>query len=240
MLYYLFMKKIILVTVLVLLAVYVLPLNKINWGKVTWQQGNTVTVTGEAKMQQTNQLASFSAGAMVTGMDKSKAIAEVNTKINDLIKAVKDFGIAQADIKTQNLSYYQEQKGSLNPGQWQVNNTIEITLRDVAKANDLSDLLAKSGANNVYGPSFRMDDTNNAETGLFGEAIKNAREKAEAVAKASGRTLGKVITVNEGASTSNIYPMYAKMDAVGMGGGAATEPGSTTISKSVTVVWELK
>ena len=226
-------------TVIVLVAAYFLPWRNINWGKVTMEQGNTVTVTGEAKTQQKNQLASFSAGAMATGMDKNKAMTEVNTKINDLIKSVKDFGVAEADIKTQNLSYYQEQKGSLNPGQWQVNNTIEITLRDVAKANDLSDLLAKSGANNVYGPNFRMDDTNQIETGLFGEAIKNAKEKADAIAKASGRTIGKVITVNEGASTSNIYPMFAKLDSVGTGG-AVTEPGSATVSKSVTVVFELK
>jgi len=73
---------------------------------------------------------------------------------------------------------------------------------------------------------------------LFDEAMKNAKEKAEAVAKSSGRKLGKVLSVTEG-GTSNAYPvMYAAKDS--MGGGASVEPGSSTVSKSVTVVFELK
>jgi uncharacterized protein len=234
------MKKVILTVVLVLLAVYVLPLNKINWGKVTWQPAETVTVSGTATTQETNQIASFSAGVMVQNMDKNKAITEVNSKTDELIKAVKDFGIVSDDIQTQNLSYYQEPKGSTNPGQWQVNNSVEITLRDVAKASQLADLLAKTGATNVYGPNFRLDENNKSANGLFGEAIKDAKIKADSIAKASGRTLGKVLSVTEGSSSSGIYPTYDKAMGVGGGVSAPIEPGSVTVSKTVTVVWELK
>jgi hypothetical protein len=172
-------------------------------------------------------------------MDKNKAMTEVNTKMNDLVKAVKDFGTEESDIKTQSLSYYQEPKGGQNPGQWQVNNTIEIVLRDINKATDLADLLAKSGANNVYGPNFMMDDTNEAEKGLYDAAIKDAKDKAESIAKASSRTLGKILSVSDGAGLNVVYPMYAKLDS-GMGGGAVTEPGSTTVYKNLTVTFELK
>lgn len=233
------MKKIILTVVLVLLAVYVLPLNRINWGKIAWQPAETVTVSGTATTKETNQVASFSAGVMVQNMDKNKAITEVNGKTDELIKAVKDFGIEAADIQTQNLSYYQEPKGSTNPGQWQVNNSVEITLREVVKASQLADLLAKTGATNVYGPNFRLDENNKAANGLFGEAIKDAKTKAESMAKASGRKLGKVLNVTEGASSSGVYPMYDR--AMGLGGASAViEPGSQIVSKTVTVVWELR
>lgn len=235
------MKKIILIVALSLLAVYVLPLNKINWGKVTWQPAETVTVSGTATTQETNQIASFSAGVMVQNMDKNKAMTEVNSKTDELIKAVKAFGIASEDIQTQNLSYYQEPKGNINPGQWQVNNSVEITLRDVTKASELADLLAKTGATNVYGPNFRLDENNKSANGLFGEAIKDAQTKAENIARASGRSLGKVLNVTEGASSGGVvYPMFNK--AMGAGGGIAApiEPGSQTVSQTVTVVWELK
>lgn len=232
------MKKIIGTIVLVLLLVWIVPWSKINWGRITWQPSEVITVNGEAKTQERNQIASFSAGVMVQNMDKKEAIAEVNTKINDLIKSVKDFGIAEADIKTQSISYYQEPKGGQNPGQWQVSNTIEIILRSVDKATELTDLLSKSGANNVYGPSFGMDDTNKIEKSLYEAAMVDAKEKAESIAKASGRKLGKVLSVSDGGTTNN-YPIYAaKLDS-GMGG-AATETGSTTVYKSLTVVFELK
>lgn len=105
------MKKIIGTVVLVLILAWIVPWRRINWGRITWQQAEVVTVTGEAKSQEKNQIANFSAGVMAQDMDKNKAMTEVNTKMNDLVKAVKDFGTEESDIKTQSLSYYQEPKG---------------------------------------------------------------------------------------------------------------------------------
>ena len=85
------MKKIMGIVILVLLLVWVVPWSRMNWGKVTFQNPEVVSVSGEAKSQQKNEIASFSAGVMATNMDKNKAIEEVNTKINDLIKTVKEF-----------------------------------------------------------------------------------------------------------------------------------------------------
>lgn len=238
------MKKIIGVVGLVLILVWVVPWNRVNWGKITWQPSEVVTVIGEAKSQEKNQIASYTAGVEAVNDNKEEAIKEVNTKIEALIKAVKEFGIREADIKTQNISIYQDEQSYYDggvqksrKGQWRVSNSVEVVLREIDKANALTDLVTKSGANNVWGPNFSMDDTNKIEKGLYDMAIKDAREKAESVAKASGRKLGKVLSVNDGAS-NNIYPMYAMKD--GAGGGAVTEPGSTTVYKNLTVVFELK
>lgn len=233
------MKKIIGTVILVLILVLVIPWSRVNWGRITWQTPEVVTVSGEGKSQEKNQKASFSAGVMVQNMDKNKAISEVNTKMESLVKALKDFGIKDVDIKTQNLSYYQEPRGGQNPGMWQVNSSVEIVLREIDKANALTDLISSSGANNVYGPNFSMDDTNLIEKGLYEAAIKDAKDKAESIAMASGRKLGKILSVTDGGTTTN-YPMYAIKADSGMGGGAATEPGSTTVYKNLTVVFELK
>jgi len=230
-------KGMIVVLVVVVLALFLLSMKNIEWGKLRWLQAETITVTGEAKSTQKNQIASFTAGVNIIKDKKEDAVNEVNQKINDLIKAVKNFGIPEADIKTQNVSVYQQQE--INNKQWVVNNSIEITLRDVDKANQLTDLLNASGANNVYGPNFRMDDTSAVEKTLYDGAIKDAKDKAEIIAKAAGRKLGKVIDVSEGAGgTNQIYPMMAKSDAA-VGGGAATEIGTETVSQSLTVVFEI-
>lgn len=239
------MKKIIGTLVLVLILVWVVPWNRVNWGKITWQPSEIITVTGEAKSQEKNQIASYTAGVESVNDNKEEAVKEVNTKIEALIKALKEFGIKDADIKTQNMSIYQDEQSYYDngvsksrKGQWRVNNSVTITLREIDKANALTDLVTKSGANNVWGPNFSMDDTNKIEKSLYDMAIKDAREKAESIAKASGRTLGKVLSVTDGGASSN-YPMYALKDGAG-GGGAVTEPGSTTVYKNMTVVFELK
>jgi len=238
------MKKIIIAGVIIIFGVYFLP--KMDWGKVKWQAAETVTVSGEAKQTQKNQIASFTAGVDAVNDSKDNAVKEVNSKMESLIKAAKDFGISANDIKTQSLSFYQNEESYYDngvqksrKGQWRVSNSIEITLREIDKASAMADMLASSGANNVYGPNFQFDDTTEFENALFDQAIKNAKIKAENIAKSSGRSLGKVISVNEGSGGGNIYPMYASKGAEG-GGGAPIEAGSGTVSQTVTVVFELK
>jgi uncharacterized protein len=239
------MKNIVMVTVLVIAALWLFPWRNINWGKFSMVPVESVSVTGEAKSVEKNQIASFTAGVDSVNENKDSAVKEVNTKVESMIAAVKKFGVKSEDIRTQNLSIYQNEETYYDngvqksrKGQWRVSNSVEITLREIDKASGLADLLTNSGATNVYGPNFRMDDTSKAEKGLFDAAMKDAREKAELIAKASGRQLGKVISVAEGGTVSNIYPMALKGDMGG--GGAPVEAGSGTVYKNLSVVFELK
>lgn len=231
---------------LVLAVLYFFPWKNITWGKILMSPEKTVTVTGYAESKEKNQIANYSAGVNSVKDNKEEAIKEVNTKITAITEAVKNFGVESSDIQTQSMSVYQRQEtyydngvAESKPGQWDVNNTISVTLRDVKKAAALADLLAASGATNVYGPNFQLDTSLRAEDALMADAIANAQVKAEAIAKASGTKLDKILSVTEGSSGGVVYPLYAKMDGMG-GGGSSVEPGSTSISKTVTVIWSLK
>jgi uncharacterized protein YggE len=225
-------------------ASFLLPWKNINWGNLKLLSQETVTVVGEAQSQEKSQIASFNAGVSSVSDDKEKAVSEVNQKVQLIIDAVKTFGISSEDIKTQSLSVYQTQESyyedgrqKQRPGQWQVNNTIDITLRNVEQASELANLLTKSGATNVYGPNFTLDYSKQANNALLGDAMKNARDKAEKIAAFGGKKLGKVINVVEGYSTPNIYTM---MKSQAGGGGAPIEPGSQTVFKSLTVTFGLE
>jgi uncharacterized protein YggE len=227
------------ITVAVAAIIYYFPWKNVEWGKIVTETQNTVTVSGEAQGQQQNQIAQFNAGVTATNIKKETAVGEVNQKVAELIASIKQFGIPEADVKTQNLNVYQIPKGygTPNGGSWQVDNSITITLRDITRASALTDLLTSSGATNVNGPNFMTDDTQKTEVGLVDKAIQNARTKAVAIAKASGRTIGKVVQVTEG--TSNGGPIL--YNAKGTGGAPApVEPGSQSVTQTVTVVFELK
>lgn len=231
-----------LLVIFVFAACYFLPWENVNWGKIQLSSVKTITVTGEAKTQERNQIATFTAGVSAIKDNKDEAINEVNSKIETVIQAVKDFGIDSSDIKTQNLSVYQQEETyyeegirKSRPGQWRVSNSITITLRDINSASDLADLLTRSGATNVSGPTFRLDETQAAEESLLVEAIENARKKAQKIAVSSGGKLGKIISVSEG------YQQPITFRALeGIGGGPPIEPGTSTVSQTVTVVFELK
>jgi uncharacterized protein len=219
---------------------YFTPWKHISWGKVKIAHGDIVTVTGEAKTKQKNQKATFSAGVNAISDNKETAIADVNKKVQAIVDAVKTFGIGSDDVKTQHLNvyqneeqYYEDGRQKFRQGQWRVSNTVEITLTDVDRASELADILTKSGANNIYGPNFVVDDTGDTESGLLDEALKNAREKANKIATSVGRTLGQVTSVTEGYQPMPVYRME------GGGGGGGLEPGSATVTKTVTVTYEL-
>lgn len=228
---------------LFLLGSYISPWYELHWGKISTEPTPSITVSGMAKSEQRSQIATFNFGINVTKDNKETAVSEVNQKMAAIIEGVKSFGIADSDIKTSNLNvyqneetYYEDGRQKVRPGQWRVSNTVDVKLRDVDKTNSLVDFLTKSGANNIYGPNFSLDDTDKEETALIGLAIENARQKAEVAAKAAKRRLGRILIVNEGNASS---PVTYFKDGMG-GGGGASEPGTGTVSKFVTVTFEMK
>lgn len=242
--------------VLLVVAVLILPFNRINWGRISILPAATITITGTAKGEEANQIASFNATVQSINNDKQKATDEVNTKMNEIITQVKNFGVKASDIKTQAISVYQRprvvpqgQPETLiypvppvvdqGSGQWYASNSIEIVLRDVTKASGLSDILNKSGATNIYGPNLTVDNSSEAEANLLGKAIEDARTKADKMAKAGGGSLGKMINVIEGGGS---YPIpYLDMRASSAKETSTPiEPGTSTLYKTVTVTFELK
>lgn len=236
---------ILLAVVILMTGAFLMPWQKVDWGKIQLSPSKTITVFGQAKSKEKNQIATFSAGVSAVNDNKENAINEVNQKIQAIIDAVKNFGISSDDLQTQNLSvyqseetYYEESVQKSRPGQWRVSNTITVTLRNLDKASDLANLLSRGGATNVYGPNFAVDETGKAEKALLEEAIKDAQEKAGVMAKAGNGQLGKIISITEGIQNQ---PIYYQPTAIGMGGGGTpVEPGSSTLFKTVTVVFELK
>lgn len=240
-------KKIIvssvILVVILLIGVFLIPWRFVNWGKLELLPASTITVSGEARLEEKSQIAAFTAGVTAINDDKETAVSEVNQIISEIISAVKTFGIAEEDIQTSNLSVHQIQESLIEDGarrvrlgQWRANNTIEVTLRDVGKTSALADLLNESGATNVYGPNFSLDDTQESEVILLEEAIDNAREKAEKISESSGRKLGKIVTVIEGVQQASGIFKGLEMAS----GGTPVEPGTETVYKTVTVTFELR
>jgi uncharacterized protein YggE len=218
----------------------------VTWGTLVVKSPQTITVSGRAESQEQNQIASFYAGATAVNAEKQPAIDEVNAKVAEVITRLEEFGVAKEDIQTQNLSVYQEQEQYTEGGaqrtrlgQWRATNSLNITVRDISKASDLVTLLADSGLTDISGPNFRMDDTTAAETALLTAAVENAKEKAELLAEQQNKRVYKVLNIVEGSSVSGPMPLMMER-AQGGGGGAPVEPGSSTVSTSVSVTFEIR
>lgn len=209
----------------------------------------TVTVSGYAEGVVENNVASFTARVEAFGDDKEMVVEEVNEGMSDLIELVKDFGIDKDDIQTQSVSVYQREEylrddegwsGEVREGQWRASNSIEVTLREVERASELATLLSEAGAVDMYGPRLMVDSKGRqiAEKELMVEAVEDAREKAEIMAEAADKRLGEVVQLME--SEVGGMRLESVMSLPKAGGGMPIETGSSEISKSVVVVFELK
>ena len=240
-------KNLLIIVVAFVLLVLFDPFGVKNLGSLQLKQQNTVTVVGEAITDVANEVATFDVGVSVTYDEKEKAVIEVNQTINKIVADVKAFGILPADLKTSNISiyrnqdYYTDENGAQKsrPGQWSVSNSVQVKLKDVSKADAFSDLLFSTGATNVYGPNFAVDETDDSKKDLYVKALENAKQKAGILAVGSGKKLGKVVSITMG-NVAQINPMYfSKMDGIGGGSGAELEQGTSSVSVSMTVVYEL-
>lgn len=236
--------KVILIVGLLLAGFYFIPWKSVKWGSLEFAPSSTISVSGYSESKEKNQIAKYSAGVNRVSDNKDEAISYINQKVEEIISSVKSFGVSSDDIKTQNISIYQQEetyweegRQKSRPGQWRVSNNVEITLRDVDRASELANLLTSSGATNVYGPNFSLDDTKKAETDLLQAAVEDAKTKAEILAESSGKKLGDIISINEGV-VSSVVSM--PIGDAGGGGGAPTQPGTGTVSKTVVVSFELK
>jgi uncharacterized protein YggE len=216
----------------------------------------TITVVGRGEVKAKPDIATVNLGVEVTAPTVSEAMTEANARMKTILAAMKALGIADKDIQTSNFSINFERQTPTAPaasepttgvkgggaqaanGFYRVNNMIQVTIHDLDKVGDVLDAAVEAGANNVWGVTFGLDNTDALEAQARAKAVDDARSRAESLAKLNGVTLGDVISVSEviGGGPSPIYPQAAAIQGLG-GGGAPVEPGELTFSTQIQTVY---
>jgi len=210
---------------------------------------STFDVSGKAEMVVVPDEAKIAVGISAQELTVAQAQNKVNQTINNITEALKALGIDKKDIKTQNYYInpdYDYQPNALNKiTGYNAHVNIAVTVRDFDKVNQVIDQATAQGANSVGGVSFDLSDAKRKEleNQARGEAIKNAQEKGQDLARLAGMRLGKVINVSENPPSNNLYFREAALDSampLAAKAGAPTniEPGSQTYTYTVTVSYE--
>jgi uncharacterized protein len=206
--------------------------------------GGTVTVTGSSQSFERNRVAMFNATVTSVNTNKSTAVSEMNERVSALLDGLSQYGVDPKDIKTTNVSIYQEQywdpiDNSPSYRDWRASTTVEIRLLRADQASEVSSMLASLDISEVFGPNFRIDGALSDDSRLLAMALEDARSKAESVANASGKRVGKMVSFVE-SGTSPTTGMYFGKEGYGGAADMSMEPGSTEMVKFVTVTFQLK
>lgn len=222
---------------------------QLSINQTSTQKQSTFDVTGQSEMTVVPDEAKVNLGVTVNRLSVAQAQQEMNTKINAISNKLQELGIKKEDIKTQNYSIYPDydyrNERQIITG-YHASTTLQVSLKDFEKMNQVIDEATALGANQLGGISFDLSTQkeNQLKTEARKEAIEDAKNNAQELAKLSGMKLGRIVNIWE---TPNYDPQpylnaRAEYDlAAGLGGAAeptSIEPGSTSYTYAVTLSFE--
>jgi uncharacterized protein YggE len=208
----------------------------------------TLNVNGVGQVFITPDIAYLYVGVHTEKPTAADAVAANNAQTQQVIDALKEFGVEEKDIHTSSFSIwpidrYDPATGtSTGEKYYAVDNTIYITARDLTKLGALLDTVIKAGANTINSVQFDLSDKTAAMKEARAAAMKNAKSQAEELAGLASVSLVEITNISYTDSTPYVY---AEMGRGGGGGSGIQanvpiEPGQMTITASVSVTYEIK
>lgn len=226
-----------------------------------------ISVNGHGEAQGQPDIARVTLGVETRSKVASEATDQANQQMAGVIAAIKQQGVADKDIRTQNFSVNFEQQPEPYPpapveappskeatrgavataapasdvprGFYRVSNTVQVSIRELGKLGAILGGATAAGANSVWGIQFDIEDPSKLESDARQKAMAQARARAEQLAQLAGLKLGKVISVGE--SGGGIMQRDAGFGyAMKAANSVPVQSGELTISQDVQIVYAVE
>jgi uncharacterized protein YggE len=205
----------------------------------------TVQTSGTAVIHAAPNRALIQLGVQSNATTTKAVQKDNNDAIQRIISALKKLDIAAEDIATD--WYYVEpvysSYDSLSIKGYRINNTVAVTLKDVAKVNEVITAALDAGANQVVNVELYTSELRKYRDQARELAVQAAREKADALSASAGAEVGCVMGITENVSSyyegwfgrgggQNMWTQNVMQNAAASGGqGALTEAGAVTLGQ---------
>ena len=242
--------------VLIILAINVtntVNAHDVPAGKIQGQDSATVdsiTVTGEGFIDAEPDMLDLRVDLFAIKLTLKEAKAEVDQRYRDALKTIKQYKIADTDIKltriNSQLEYdWNNQRRSFKG--YRVSRNLQISIRDLNVYPELLQSLVNAGISNINNATPRFSDDTAIKEQALTVAVDSAKRKAASLAKQFDRKLGQVAFVSEG-NVSLLRPQQpiiarAKSFSAQSASGQTPPPlllGTQRINASVSVVYRLQ
>jgi len=203
------------------------------------------SVTGEGKVVVKPDIAYVNIGIQAKSNSVKSVQNQINSTINQVSSSLKRLGIDEKDIKTLNYNInpiYDWTSGHQYLSGYNANTTLEVKVRNLDKINEVIDQSTASGANEISNINFEVEDKTAAEEEARKDAVAEAKKKAQDAARVAGFKLGKIINYSESTGPTPrpvAYDLKAS-SPVSMGGGTEIQTGSSEITLTVTLTYQIE
>ena len=202
-----------------------------------------VRVTGTSEVRVVPDRAVIEIGVEKQAPRASVAKHAEDAAARQILAALRANGIDEKDIQTTFLSLQPQSytRKGVRISYFVAAQTLTVTVRDMAKLDTLLEALIKAGGNRIDSIGYETSNLRKYRDQARDMAVKTAREKAAALARALGQDIGKAQSIEEAPEPD--YSMantryYANAEKPSEAR-PSIAPGQKTILASVTVSFEL-
>ena len=184
----------------------------------------TLTMNGIGSAQITPDMAEITLGVITEAKDAAKAHSDNAAQAARVQAAIKALGVAERDIQTTRYDFspiydVKDNGRSVTTG-YTVTNAIVVKVRNLANVSKVIDAALANGANRVDSLEFSASDPSAAKDAALADAARDARSKADAVARALGVRIVRILNVYADAQSPaprNFMPMMMAKEAYDAG-----------------------
>jgi uncharacterized protein YggE len=205
-----------------------------------------ISVVGQGIVLAQPNVARITLGADVFDQSLANAQAEAARRMDAVVAKLKADGIAEDDIRTVsfNITPQYDQRGDQTQPVlrgYQVQNLVAVRTTNVAGLGPLLDDAVSSGATRIFGISFESDNMEALKNQARDQAMQNATNKAQQLARDAGVSLGRPTSVEE-SDTGGVTPVRQTVAPQAAAPAATTpiQPGQLQVSTTVRVVWSIQ
>lgn len=239
------MKKL---TVLLTALVLILSLSAPALAEKDVDEMSKIVITGNATVALTADMATLDLGAQTRARTVGEAHKENAQAIEAILKALKELGIPEKDIRTSSYFVYFEPDFSVTGaverllnGSFSVTNMLQVVIRDVDLVSKAIDVAAEAGANAINGINFQSTQANEAYNKALQRAVDDARVKAEVLAQAAGGELGAIVKMEANELYGMPYGIVNRVDfETKEAAGTPILSGDVSVTANVVITFELK
>jgi uncharacterized protein YggE len=200
-----------------------------------------VSVLGHGEVKARPDTATIQIGIDTEAANAKDALAQNNTQAQALQQKLAELKIDTKDIQTSNFSISPTygNDGRQVTG-YRVSNIVTVTIRNLDSAGTLLDQVVQAGANNIYGISFSVADTQKLMEQARQAAMADAKVRATQLATAGGAAVGDVLIISENVSAPPVpMPMLDRAAAQGAPS-VPVQAGEQSISIDVQATFALR
>lgn len=194
---------------------------------------DSVTVTGVGVAKSVPDQAQLSFGVESRARTAQAAIAANAAAMEKVIAALRQAGARELATQWVSVWPVTREEGTIDG--YSASNSVVATIA-AERAGALIDAAADAGANQISGPGLSSSDAERIYRKALADAIEQARERAEVLAKAAGRTLGEISSISEGGSQPG--PFYR--EAADAASSTPIVPGQQETTATVSVTFDLR